>query len=189
MSEITTLLQAARSGDREAADRAYSLLYADLRRLAHSRLRREGVYTLLDTTSLVHESYLRLHGAAEPGFAGRDQFLAYAARVMRSVVVDLVRARNAERRGGGAAHVTLSTTLVEGDAGHGGGPNGRDEVLQVHEALDALEQQDARLASVVEMRYFGGLSEREIAEAMGVTERTVQRDWQKARLFLAMAIG
>jgi RNA polymerase sigma factor (TIGR02999 family) len=189
MSEITTLLQAARGGDREAADRAYSLLYADLRRLAHSRLRREGVYTLLDTTSLVHESYLRLHGSAEPGFAGRDQFLAYAARVMRSVVVDLVRARNAERRGGGAAHVTLSTTLVDGGLGPAGHATGRDEVLQVHEALDALEAQDARLASVVEMRYFGGLSEREIAEAMGVTERTVQRDWQKARLFLAMAIG
>jgi len=192
MSEITTLLQAASGGDRQAADRAYALLYADLRRLAHSRLRREGVYTLLDTTSLVHESYLRLHGSAEPGFAGRDQFLAYAARVMRSVVVDLVRARNADRRGGGAAHVTLSTTLMEGGAGDAGlaaPANGRDEVLQVHEALDALEAQDARLASVVEMRYFGGLSEREIAEAMGVTERTVQRDWQKARLFLAMAIG
>lgn len=186
MSEITQLLQAASGGDREAADRAYVLLYADLRRLAHSRLRREGVYTLLDTTSLVHESYLRLHGSAEAGRTGRDQFLAYAARVMRSVVVDLVRARNAERRGGGAVHVTLSTTVVDGDAGHA---NGRNEVLQVHEALDALEQHDARLASVVEMRYFGGLSEREIAEAMGVTERTVQRDWQKARLFLAMAIG
>lgn len=186
MSEITQLLQAASAGDRAAADRAYALLYADLRRLAHSRLRREGGYTLLDTTALVHESYLRLHGTPDPAFAGRDQFLAYAARVMRSVVVDLVRAHNADRRGGGAAHVTLSTTLVDGPSGPA---NGRDEVLQVHEALDALEQQDARLASVVEMRYFGGLSEREIAEAMGVTERTVQRDWQKARLFLAMAIG
>ncbi|MBI5719774.1 MAG: sigma-70 family RNA polymerase sigma factor [Burkholderiales bacterium] len=186
MSEITKLLQAAGGGDREAADRAYALLYADLRRLAHSRLRREGAYTLLDTTALVHESYLRLHGAAEPGFAGRDQFLAYAARVMRSVVVDLVRARQAERRGGGADHVTLSTTLADSHSGHA---TGADEVLQVHEALEALQAQDARLASVVEMRYFGGLSEREIAQAMGVTERTVQRDWQKARLFLAMAIG
>jgi len=189
MSEITTLLQAARAGDREAADRAYTLLYADLRRLAHSRLRRDGAFTLLDTTALVHESYLRLHGGAEPAVkpgisGGRDQFLAYAARVMRSVVVDLVRARQAERRGGDAPHVTLSTTVVDGQGGPGG-----DEVLQVHEALDALQAQDERLASVVEMRYFGGLSEREIAEAMGVTERTVQRDWQKARLFLAMSIG
>jgi len=193
MSEITTLLQAARAGDREAADRAYTLLYADLRRLAHSRLRRDGAFTLLDTTALVHESYLRLHGGAEPALkpgisGGRDQFLAYAARVMRSVVVDLVRARQAERRGGDAPHVTLSTTVIDG---HGSGTGGRggEEVLQVHEALDALQAQDERLASVVEMRYFGGLSEREIAEAMGVTERTVQRDWQKARLFLAMSIG
>ena len=184
MSEITTLLQAAREGDREAADRAYTLLYADLRRLAHSRLRREGAFTLLDTTALVHESYLRLAGGGgPPATGGRDQFLAYAARVMRSVVVDLVRARGAERRGGDAPHVTLNTTVVDGEPAHG------REVLQVHEALVALEAQDARLASVVEMRYFGGLSEREIAEAMGVTERTVQRDWQKARLFLATAIG
>lgn len=183
MTEITTLLRAASAGDREAADRAYALLYADLRRLAHSRLRHEGEFTLLDTTALVHESYLRLQGSAAPQVSDREHFLAYAARVMRSVVVDLVRARKAERRGGGAPHVTLSTTVAEG---HGGDA---DEVLQVHEALHTLAAQDARLASVVEMRYFGGLSEREIAQALGVTERTVQRDWHKARLFLAAVIG
>lgn len=180
MSEITSLLRAAHLGDRAAADRACALLYADLQRLAHARLRREGELTLLDTTALVHESYLRLRGAeAMPDFADRHHFLAYASRVMRSVVVDLVRARAAERRGGGAEHVTLGTTIVGGVAA------GDAEVLQVHEALETLSAVEARLASVVEMRYFGGLSEAEIAAALGVTERTVQRDWRKARLFLA----
>jgi RNA polymerase sigma factor (TIGR02999 family) len=112
MSEITTLLHAARDGDRQAADRAYALLYADLHRVAHSRLRREGEFTLLDTTALVHESYLRLRSGPAPDVADRHHFLAYAARVMRSVIVDLVRARQAERRGGGAVHLTLNTTLA-----------------------------------------------------------------------------
>lgn len=185
MSEITTLLQAARAGDRQAADRAYALLYADLQRLAHGRLRREGEFTLLDTTALVHESYLRLRGGPAPDFSDRHHFLAYAARVMRSVIVDLVRARLAERRGGGALHLTLNTTL----AAAVGAPDGGDEVLRVHEALDSLTAADARLGAVVELRYFGGLSETEIAQALGVTERTVQRDWQKARLFLSAALG
>jgi RNA polymerase sigma factor (TIGR02999 family) len=186
-SDITNLLRAAHDGDRQAADRAFALLYDDLQRLARSRLRREGDFTLLDTGALVHESYLRLQGGPQagsaPSFADRDHFLAYAARVMRSVVVDLVRARRADRRGGDAAHVTLSTTLV------GALPSQQDEVLQVHEALESLAALDERLARVVEMRYFGGLTEAEIAQALGVTERTVQRDWHKARLFLSTAIG
>ena len=182
MSEITTLLRAASGGDRQAADRAYALLYADLHRVAHSRLRREGEFTLLDTTALVHESYLRLRSGPAPDVADRQHFLAYAARVMRSVIVDLVRARQAERRGGGAVHLTLNTTLAGAAADSG------DEVLRVHEALDSLSAMDARLGAVVELRYFGGLSEVEIAQALGVTERTVQRDWQKARLFLSTAM-
>jgi RNA polymerase sigma factor (TIGR02999 family) len=182
MSEITTLLRAASGGDRQAADRAYALLYADLHRVAHSRLRREGEFTLLDTTALVHESYLRLRSGPAPDVADRQHFLAYAARVIRSVIVDLVRARQAERRGGGALHLTLNTTLAGAAADSG------DEVLRVHEALDSLSAMDARLGAVVELRYFGGLSEVEIAQALGVTERTVQRDWQKARLFLSTAV-
>lgn len=184
MSDITSLLRAASGGDRQAAERAYALLYADLRRVAHSRMRREGEFTLLDTTALVHESYLRLHAGPALDFADRHHFLSYASRVMRSVVVDLVRARKAERRGGEAEHVTLNTTRIDGTA-----TSRPDEVLQVHEALDSLAAVDPRLASVVEMRYFGGLSESEIAQALGVTERTVQRDWQKARLFLSTAIA
>ena len=109
-------------------------------------------------------------------------FLAYAARVMRSVVVDLIRARQAERRGGDVEHLTLNTTLVDA----AGSPEA--EVLQVHEALEELAAVDERAARVVEMRYFGGLSEAEIAQALGVTERTVQRDWHKARLFLSLSL-
>jgi len=183
MSEITTLLRAAGGGDRAAADRVYALLYADLQRLAHSRLRRSGEVTLLDTTALVHESFLRLAGGAQD-FADRSHFLAYASRVMRSVVVDMVRARFADRRGGEAEHLTLSTTVV--DSRPAGGQE--DEVLRVHEALDELAAVEPRAAQVVEMRYFGGLAEAEIAQVLGVTDRTVQRDWQKARLFLAMAL-
>jgi RNA polymerase sigma factor (TIGR02999 family) len=182
MSEITTLLQAANSGDGQAADRVVSMLYGELHRLARSRLRHSGELTLLDTTALVHESYLRIQQAGKPDFADRRHFLAYASKAMRTIVIDIARARQADRRGGQAQHVTLDTALGNSLAAQ------EDEVLRVHEALEELAEVDARLGRVVEMRYFGGLSEAEIAECLGVTERTVQRDWQKARLFLSMAL-
>ena len=182
MAEITTLLRAAGAGDAQAADRVLALLYDDLRRIARSRLRLAGDMTLLDTTSLVHEAYLRFQGAGELDFADRRHFLGYAAKVMRSVIIDAVRTRQADRRGGGAIHVTLNTAIGDSVA------TGEDEVLRVHEALAELSSVDERLGTVVEMRYFGGLSESEIAECLGITERTVQRDWQKARLFLADAL-
>jgi RNA polymerase sigma factor (TIGR02999 family) len=148
-------------------------------------VRRSGELTLLDTTSLVHESYLRFEKSGALQISDRAQFMAYAAKVMRSVVVDLVRARSsdqADRHGGGAWHVTLNTEIGDSVARH------EDEVLRVHEALDELAGSDARVAQVVQMRYFGGLSEAEIADCLGITERTVQRDWQKARLFLSLAL-
>lgn len=184
-SEITTMLRAAQAGDTRAADQAVALLYADLQQMARSRLRQSGQLTLLDATGLVHESYLRLLAQQQAGgleFPDRQHFLAYASKVMHSVVVDLVRAREAERRGGGADHVTLNTAIADLP------PQRDDEILRVHEALEELAQLEPRLAQVVEMRYFGGLLEAEIAEALGVTERTVQRDWQKARLFLSMSL-
>jgi len=182
MTEITQLLQAANSGDGHAADRVVSMLYGELHRLARSRLRHSGELTLLDTTALVHESYLRIQQAGKPDFADRRHFLAYASKAMRTIVIDIARARQADRRGGQAQHVTLDTALGNSLAAQ------EDEVLRVHEALEELADVDARLERVVEMRYFGGLSEAEIAECLGVTERTVQRDWQKARLFLSMAL-
>lgn len=183
VDDITQLLQAAHRGDQAAAHQVVARLYTDLQRLARRQSRQAGDLTLLNTNALVHEAWLRLAGAPGLDFPDRRHFLAYAAQAMRSVVVDLVRARQAERRGGGLAHVTLDTALAEElgqDEGH---------ILRVHEALDELAQAEPRLAQVVEMRYFGGLLEAEIAEALGVTERTVQRDWQKARLFLAMSLG
>jgi RNA polymerase sigma factor (TIGR02999 family) len=183
MSEITSLLKAAAEGDRDAADQAFGLLYADLQRLARSRMNRSGQMTMLDTTALVHESWLRFQGAGDAVFADRQRFMGYAARVMHSVVVDFVRARQAARHGGGVEHVTLSTAV--GDALS----SRNDEILQVHEAMQELAVADQRLHDVVELRYFGGLSEAEIAAILDVNERTVQRDWAKARLFLRTALS
>ena len=183
MSDITSLLKAAAQGDRQAADQAFALLYADLQRLAHSRMSRSGSMTMLDTTALVHESWLRFQGGNEAVFADKQHFMGYAARVMHSVVVDFVRARRAARHGGGVEHVTLNTAI--GDALS----QRDDEILRVHEAMQQLAVADKRLHDVVELRYFGGLSEAEIAAILGVTERTVQRDWAKARLFLSSALN
>ncbi len=183
MSDITSLLQAAATGDRQAADQAFALLYADLQRLAHSRMRRSGSMTMLDTTALVHESWLRFRGAGDAVFADKQHFMGYAARVMHAVVVDFVRTRRAAKHGGEIEHVTLNTAI--GDAiGHND-----DEILRVDEAMQQLAVADRRLHDVVELRYFGGLTEVEIGAILGVTERTVQRDWQKARLFLSAALN
>ncbi len=183
MSEITRLLRAASAGDRPAADQAFALLYADLRRMAHGRMRRSGDMTLLDTTALVHESWLRLQGAGDAQFDDRQHFMEYAARVMHTVVVDFVRSRNAEKHGGKIEHVALDTAIGDAASRHD------DEVLRVHEAMQDLAKVDARLHDVVEMRYFGGLTEAEIADVLGLTERTVQRDWRKARLYLSSALA
>ncbi len=180
---LTQLLAAARQGDQAAAGAAFSLLYDELRRLARAKLRHHQTMTLLDTTSLVHESYLKLIGANALPVEDRHHFFAYAARVMRSVIVDFARARAAERRGGDAEHVVLDTLLSDRVAAP------ESDVLRVHEALDALAKADERLAQVVEMRYFGGLSEREIADVLGLSERTVRRHWEKARLLLFAALG
>jgi RNA polymerase sigma factor (TIGR02999 family) len=182
MSEITELLAAARQGDASAADRAFGLLYDDLRRLARAKLRQHQPMTLLDTTALVHETYLKLVGRQALPVTDRHHFFAYASRVMRSVIVDLARMRQAERRGGNAEHVELSTDIADQT------PAPENEVIRVHEALQTLAQADEALARVVEMRYFGGMSEVEIADATGSSERTVRRQWQKARLLLSVTL-
>jgi RNA polymerase sigma factor (TIGR02999 family) len=182
MGQITELLVRMQAGDTGARDTLFAASYDELRRLARSRLRDGGRNTVLETTSLVHESYLRFLRAGELRAADRRGFFAYASRVMRSVIIDSARERLAERRGGDLQVLTLSTELVA-DL-----PEGEETILKVHEALEVLAQADARLAQVVEMRYFGGYSEREIAETLELTERTVQRDWEKARLILGAAL-
>jgi RNA polymerase sigma factor (TIGR02999 family) len=181
LTGITTLLRGARHGDGEAFGLLFAELYPELRHLAHARLRRHQAPALLDTTSLVHESYLRFLKAGEVEVGDRAHFLAYAARVMRSVVVDFVRESAALRRGGQDVHVPLDANAVSVLAG-------RHEVIRVHEALEELALLNERLVRVVEMRYFAGLSEADIAEALGLTERTVRRDWEKARIILAAAL-
>ncbi len=161
----------------------FPLLYSELRRLARSRLAAGGRQTLLDTTALVHESFLRLQNSGKLQISDRDHFLAYAATTMRSIVIDFIRRRNAERRGGGAEHVTLDTQSGEI-------PGASDEeIMDVHNALETLAKVDPRLVQVVEMRYFTGLTDMEIASALGVTDRTVRRDWERARLLLAGMLG
>jgi RNA polymerase sigma factor (TIGR02999 family) len=182
MAELTSLLQAARRGDESAFNQLFGLMYRDLHKLAHARLRQNQTITLLDTTSLVHESYLRFLDGKQLRASDRPQFLAYAARVMRSIIVDTVRRHGAERRGGDAIQVTLDSSIGESVTA------GEREITKVDDAITDLARLDRRLADVVEMRYFAGLTEIEIAEALGVTERTVRRDWEKARALLFGAL-
>ena len=182
-TRLTQLIHRAQDGDRGAADALYASTYADLSRLARSRLRAGRRHTLLDTCSLVHESYVRFVNAGHLKIEDRIHFMRWAAQVMRSIIVDFARRRVAARRGGGAARVTIDVEVVAGAA------HGEEEILSVHEALDRIAVVDPRLTQVVEMRYFGGLTEPEIAQALGVTERTVRRDWHKARLLLREALA
>lgn len=160
----------------------WSGLYGDLKQLARSRLRRSGPITLLDTTGLVNDAYLRMAAGRRPDYGSSEQFLGYAARVMRSVVIDLVRERRAERRGGDLERIALDTEVIGGSAAE-------EELLQVDQALENLARLEPRLCRVVEMRYFGGFTEAEIGAALGLTERTVRRDWEKARLLLRAMLG
>jgi len=151
-------------------------LYDELRSLAHDQVRRSS--SGLNTTTLVHESFVRLADSGRLKIEDRQHFLAYACTVMRSIVVDFARTNLAQKRGGGIAPLTLNTDIVNSSVASDA------EVLRIHEALEELATLDARLARVVEMRYFGGLSDVEIASALGLTTRTVQRDWEKARMLL-----
>jgi len=182
MTQLTELLGRMQAGDPQARDALFAAAYTDLHRMARARLRDGGRNTVLDTTCLVHESYLRFVQAGQLLAEDRRAFFAYASQVMRSVIVNSVRERIAQKRGGDWQPVTLSTSLAADIADR------EDTVLNVHEALEELAKADPRLAEVAQMRYFGGYSEREIAETLDVTERTVQRDWEKARLILAAAL-
>jgi RNA polymerase sigma factor (TIGR02999 family) len=179
MTRLTELLGQLHAGDPKARDALFAAAYAELHRLARFRLRQGGRTPMLDTTSLVHEAYLRFVSAGSLHAGDRRAFFAFASQVMRSVIVNSARERIAQKRGGDWQPLTLSTQLEAGVN------DDQDTILKVHEALEALERADPRLAQVAQMRYFGGYSEQEIAEALEVTERTVRRDWEKARLILA----
>jgi len=175
--EITDLLGAWRRGDDTARERLLALVYQDLRRRAHRELARSRSNGVLNTTGLVHEAYLRMVRAPSPEWQDRNHFFGVAVKAMRSVVVDYARRSLAGKRGGAARPITLDEGMLrlERDAA---------QILAVHQALDRLVVVDARLAELVELRFFGGLTFDEAAGVLGVTSRTVKRDWSKARTLL-----
>jgi len=175
--ELPDLAQRWKDGRPEAFERLMALLYDELRQIAHSHLLRERDTLTLSTTALVHEAYVQLAARTGPAWQGRPQFFALVSRVMRHVLVDYARRRNADKRGGRELHVPLTedTAAADGEL---------VELLAVNQALDRLAEQDERLAHVVECRFFGGMRDAEIAEALNVSERTVERDWRRARTYL-----
>lgn len=179
--ELSGLVQQWTAGDRGAFDRIVELLYDDLRAIAHQQLQMERPDHTLSTTALVHEAYLQLSGRTGPEWRGRPQFLALLSRVMRHVLVDYARRRKAAKRGGGGVHVPLDESTAGADAE-------LFELLAVNEALDRLEAQDEQLARIVECRFFGGMPVADIAEALGLSMRTVERSWTRARLYLHAAL-
>ena len=181
---VTELIKAADNDVPQAVNRLFDVLYKDLRRVANARLHANGRAPDMSPTVLVHETYERLVHLQSLQVSDRRQFFTYAATVMRSVIVDMARARLAERRGGGLADIQINTLMEASLAS----PLD-DSVVQIHEALDQLAAVEPRLAQVVELRYFGGLSMVEIAEALELTERTVARDWTKARSLLAAMLS
>jgi len=181
MGDVTQLLQRARDGDAGARDLLFTRVYGELQKLARQKLARESTLTQLDAPSLVHEAYLRLsHQPDLPGL-NRRMFFAYAANVMRSVIVDYVRSRNALRRGGAVEIVTLLTGDQEAVF--------KDQEIDILDsALHALQRIDGRCHQIVEMRYFAGLTIEEIADVLELSPATVKRDWHKARTFLLEAL-
>jgi len=176
-SEITQLLARARDGDRGALDSLLPLVYQELHRIAGIRRPRGQSDPTLNTTGLVHEAYLKLFGRSRLEVVDREHFFAVAAMAMRQIVVDHARGSASLKRGGGAQHVDLDSQRV-------GWEDRADEILAIDQALAQLADVDTRLARVVELRFFAGFTEEEIATALERDVRTVRRDWRKARALL-----
>lgn len=179
--EITQAIARLQGGEARAIEHLLAVSYDELKRLAHSRLWAANAHQGFATESLVHESYLRLVKLQTVDIPDRKRFFAYASKVMRSVILDAVREANAERRGSGEALITLNSEIAELSAQGG-------DVEAVDEALKDLQRLSPDLAALVEMRFFGGLSEVEVADALGVSERTVRREWTKARAALLVLL-
>jgi RNA polymerase sigma factor (TIGR02999 family) len=181
---LTELMQSAARGEPGAVDQLFAALYPELRKIAHARLRTNGAVEHLETTALVHESFVRLVEAKRLDLTDRKHFFTYAAKTMRNIIIDFARERLAKRRGGGGPILQITPTLAETVST----PDGGDLLIRIHDALGSLEEADPDLARVVEMRYFGGYTEAEIAELVGSSERTVRRQWEKARAFLLVSL-
>lgn len=177
-SNITTLIGQARGGDREASDRLFSSLYGELKRLARGQL--SGGEAPMHATSLVHEAYEKLARGAVVAVNDREHFYAVAARIMRQIVIDHIRARDAQRRGGGVRMESLDTGALRIAASEGGS----DELLALDAALSKLSELDPQLGRLVELRFYGGLELTEITGLLDRSERSLKRDWRRARAFL-----
>lgn len=175
--EVTRLLEAFRNRDPEGEARLMELMYRELRKIAAGHLRREGSFRSLQTTELVHEAWLRLVGQTETAWLDRIHFCQAASHVMRRIMIDRARKRQADKRGGGGPRISLDRAIDLANARSG-------DLLALDDALSRLQQFDERQSRVVEMRFFGGLTAPEIAEVLGTSTRTVDREWRMARAWL-----
>ena len=180
---VTQLLQAAGSGDRAANERLLDAVYSQLRKIAQNRMNAERPDHTLDATALVHDAYLRLAGDGDIQWANRAHFFKAAGEAMRRILIEHARARGRAKRGGDQRGKRLPMDVLELAT-----EADLDEILSVDEAVRRLEEQDADLAQVVRLRFYAGLSEEEVARCLGVSDRTVRRDWTLARAWLKQAV-
>lgn len=178
---VTRLLRQGARGDEDALDRLFPLVYEDLQRVAHRRLRAERPGHTLNTTALVHEAYVRLVDRTRVEWNDRAHFFAVASRVMRHVLVDYARRKQAQKRGGGAVRVPLQEEMASVEPAF-------DDLLDLDDALSDLAERHERMGDVVECRFFGGMTVEETAEALSVSVRTVERDWTRAKAYLHRAL-
>jgi RNA polymerase sigma factor (TIGR02999 family) len=179
---ISSLIASVESGDRSAADVLFAALYSELHRLARAQLARSGGSLTLGTTTLLHEAYLDLARRDAAVFPDRGRFMAYAARAMRGLIIDYARNRRAQKRGGQFEIASLDTEIADRSADGG-------ELTRISEALDALASVDPLLVQVVDLKFFCGFSFAEIAAMWDQSERTIQRHWEKARIYLHNTLG
>ena len=175
-SPISTLISAAERGDRAAAESLFDVLYAELHGLAKRELARQGFPVTVGATSLVHQAYIEMAGQELASFPDRARFMGYAARVMRGVIIDHARSRRAQKRGGQFEITSLACEI--GDVAD------HRELIQISDALDELSKAEPLLAEIVDLKFFCGFTFTEIGAMKSISERTVQRQWEKARIYL-----
>ena len=181
-SAISSLIVAAERGDRPAAVALFAALYSELHRLARRELARRGLEVSLSATTLLHEAYLDMAARDGPSFPDRARFMGYAARVMRGLIIDHARERHAQKHGGQFQITSLDTEAMEGAVDH-------QELVQISETLDELGKVEPVLAEIVDLKFFCGFTFGEIAALKGISERTAQRQWEKARIYLHRKIA
>src|SRR5208282_1751203 len=176
-SAISSLIVAAEQGDKRASEALFTVLYSELHRLAKRELARPGLQVTLSATTLLHEAYLDMAARDGPSFPDQARFMGYAARVMRGLIIDHARERHAQKRGGLFEITSLDTEAMEDAVDH-------QELVRISETLDELGKVEPALAEIIDLKFFCGFSFAEIAAMQDISERTVQRNWEKARIYL-----